>query len=45
VRRSRTEVIRTMSQRSSPWGISGMGMLPRKAFYFNRLVNIRAIIL
>src|ERR1044072_4229119 len=32
VRRSRTEVTSTISQRSSPWGISGMGMLPRIQF-------------
>src|SRR6185369_14056414 len=32
VRRSRTEVTRTISQRSSPYGISGMGMLPRNPF-------------
>src|SRR5215216_6720579 len=32
VRRSRTEVTSTTSQRSSPCGISGMGILPRKLF-------------
>src|SRR6185369_1080965 len=32
VRRSRTEVTRTMSQRSSPYGISEMGILPRNLF-------------
>jgi hypothetical protein len=32
VRRSRTDVTSTISQRSSPWGISGIGMLPRKLF-------------
>src|SRR5678815_4040307 len=32
VRRWRTEVTRTISHSSSPRGISGMGMLPRKLF-------------